>query len=1027
MAVPLTEPDAEPRRLGMARSGRFVALRRGDGLELVDALGTAPRRTLPAPVLDFGFVANELWLLGPGGLQRYSVETLTPIGPVIEIAADATRVLPSRGDASTTALVGHQLVEAIGDCATVTNLAGSVLFPLGGRHVLSVGDSLGILDGGRGERRLIAWPAREPVHGATYLFGGRAIAVLVGGQRPRIIVLAASGGLIHDVALPSATDRAVFADRRGLALLAHGERELIAVDLRYGRIQLHGQTPFEVEDLAIDADARFLAYAGGTQVLHGPFNDLIQAPRTAPQPVTESIHADATEHAPPAVESVAAPVIPSLAIPELLPRALGEVFSATTVAAQATGAEPYAGAREHVDDLLDVAAARTARGIAEAWNTGRLSLPAEDARPFEREVLAIVGRAGSFADDLVGEFEQKLSDLELRVAARTQATLAAGGSLPFVDLVHELGLSAMAAKVLAVVLAPQMRGEIARLYGVLANDVYRPLVDRALVETVIAGSDSRMRAAVADELVPEATLIRLGVIRRTGDSTVFAGLSVDQVILDRIHGRDLVELGGATVIRTATRTLAELTMPAAIKRDLVLAMSKARSPEEPIRIALRGRRGSGRHSLIATLAAKVGRRVAAIDATRLSRQPEPFAYELALELSRAQLRRAVPVVSGLELIAADDTELRDRIEQVLRRHPGPVVLRVAPETTTLPLAPGYVSFTIPAMSEAERIDAWRASLTRAGVGCEDVETLAQKFRIGPGTIEQIVQESAQGHGDLETLARQHLAARLSHVATHITRLAKWEQVALPDDLRDSLKELVGRVRHRRTVYDTWGFDAKMTTSRGLSALFYGPPGTGKSMIAGLVARELGLDLYRVDLARITSKWIGETEKNLAEVFDAAEAGQAVILFDEADSLFAKRTEVRSSTDRYANLEVNYLLQRLDTFEGICILTTNLDGAIDPAFKRRMSLRLQFPFPDEETRVQLWAAHVPSEAPVAGDLDFADLARRFPLSGGYIRNSALRAAFLAAQEARPLSQEHLVRAVQLEYREIGKLAPSGRLE
>src|SRR6185436_3027891 len=167
------------------------------------------------------------------------------------------------------------------------------------------------------------------------------------------------------------------------------------------------------------------------------------------------------------------------------------------------------------------------------------------------------------------------------------------------------------------------------------------------------------------------------------------------------------------------------------------------------------------------------------------------------------------------------------------------------------------------------------------------------------------------------------------------------------------------------------------------------PGTGKTMVAGIIARELGLDLYRIDLSRIMSKWIGETERNLAAVFDAAEDGQAILLFDEADSLFAKRTEVRSSTDRYANLEVNYLLQRLDTFEGICILTTNLDGSIDPAFKRRMSLRLQFPFPDEETRVRLWAAHVPSEAPVAGDLDFAELARRFPLSGGYIRNSALR--------------------------------------
>jgi SpoVK/Ycf46/Vps4 family AAA+-type ATPase len=178
---------------------------------------------------------------------------------------------------------------------------------------------------------------------------------------------------------------------------------------------------------------------------------------------------------------------------------------------------------------------------------------------------------------------------------------------------------------------------------------------------------------------------------------------------------------------------------------------------------------------------------------------------------------------------------------------------------------------------------------------------------------------------------------------------------------------------------------------------------------------------------VVSKWIGETEKHLAEVFDAAEDGQVVILFDEADSLFARRTEVKSSVDRYANLEVNYLLQRLDSFEGICILTTNLEGSIDPAFKRRMSLRLHFPFPDEEMRARLWAAHVPPETPTAGDFDFSALAHRFPLSGGYIRNSALRAAFLAAQEERPLSQSYLIRAIQLEYRELGKLSTSGRME
>jgi SpoVK/Ycf46/Vps4 family AAA+-type ATPase len=219
----------------------------------------------------------------------------------------------------------------------------------------------------------------------------------------------------------------------------------------------------------------------------------------------------------------------------------------------------------------------------------------------------------------------------------------------------------------------------------------------------------------------------------------------------------------------------------------------------------------------------------------------------------------------------------------------------------------------------------------------------------------------------------------------------------------------------------------MATSRGLTALFQGPPGTGKTLVAGVIARELGLDLYQVDLSKVMSKWIGETERKLATIFDAAEDGQVILLFDEADSLFAKRTEVRSSNDRYANLEVNYLLQRLDSFEGIAILTTNIGGSIDPAFRRRMSFRLSFPFPDEETREQLWRVHLPSELPIEGPLALDRLAHKYQLSGGYIRNACLRAAFLAAEDATPLAQRHLERAVALEFAELGKLSSGGALD
>jgi SpoVK/Ycf46/Vps4 family AAA+-type ATPase len=218
----------------------------------------------------------------------------------------------------------------------------------------------------------------------------------------------------------------------------------------------------------------------------------------------------------------------------------------------------------------------------------------------------------------------------------------------------------------------------------------------------------------------------------------------------------------------------------------------------------------------------------------------------------------------------------------------------------------------------------------------------------------------------------------------------------------------------------------MSTSRGLTALFQGQPGTGKTLVAGVIARELGLDLYQVDLSKVMSKWIGETERNLSTIFDAAEDGQVVLLFDEADSLFAKRTEVRSSNDRYANLEVNYLLQRLDAFAGIAILTTNSGNTIDQAFKRRLSFRLSFPFPDEETREQLWRAHLPPELPVNGPLALDALARKYQLSGGYIRNACLRAAFLAAQDETSLHQRHLERAVALEFAELGKLSNSGAI-
>jgi hypothetical protein len=255
-------------------------------------------------------------------------------------------------------------------------------------------------------------------------------------------------------------------------------------------------------------------------------------------------------------------------------------------------------------------------------------------------------------------------------------------------------------------------------------------------------------------------------------------------------------------------------------------------------------------------------------------------------------------------------------------------------------------------------------------------------------------------------------SRLDGLAQRIEPIATWDDIVLPEPQRSMLAQIVSQVRQRFRVYQTWGFARKSSAGLGISALFSGASGTGKSIAAEVLANELKLDLYRIDLSQVISKYIGETEKNLKRVFDAAEEGGAILLFDEADALFGKRSEVRDSHDRYANIEISYLLQRMETYRGLAILTTNLKNALDPAFLRRLRFVIQFPFPDFPDRVEIWRRVFTSVMPAAG-LDPTRLAR-LNVPGGNIRNIALHAAFLAADAGESVRMSHLLRAARIEY-------------
>ena len=274
--------------------------------------------------------------------------------------------------------------------------------------------------------------------------------------------------------------------------------------------------------------------------------------------------------------------------------------------------------------------------------------------------------------------------------------------------------------------------------------------------------------------------------------------------------------------------------------------------------------------------------------------------------------------------------------------------------------------------------------------------------------------------DLDLGSRQASSSRLGELAARLPPGYRWDDLVVPDRQLELLKSISAYLRHRDRVLSDWGYERSVARTQGLKVLFAGESGTGKTMAAQVLAAELGLELFRVDLATIVSKYIGETEKNLDRIFGAADGSNAILFFDEADALFGKRSEVSDSHDRYANIEVAYLLQKMEGYAGAVILATNFRRNIDDAFVRRLDFVIDFPFPEAEDRKRIWRLLLPEEAPLADDLDIDFLATQFKLSGGGIRNCSLSAAFQAADDEGVIGMRHLVRAVALEYGKQGRL-------
>jgi ATPase family associated with various cellular activities (AAA) len=332
---------------------------------------------------------------------------------------------------------------------------------------------------------------------------------------------------------------------------------------------------------------------------------------------------------------------------------------------------------------------------------------------------------------------------------------------------------------------------------------------------------------------------------------------------------------------------------------------------------------------------------------------------------------------------------------------------------------------IPLPDFRERAAAWQEH-----TGATDVRDVAAKFRLSVSQIQdaaRIARLTAAGRGDtrisehdLHAGARAASSTRLGELASHVPPGFSWGDLVLPPGQIELLRSVSAYLRHRDLVLTEWGYGETVGRSQGLKVLFAGESGTGKTMSAQILASDLGLELFRVDLATVVSKYIGETEKNLDRIFAAAQGSNAILLFDEADALFGKRSDVSDAHDRYANIEVAYLLQKMESYEGAVVLATNLRNNLDDAFLRRLDVVVDFPFPEADDRERIWRLVLPDRAPFAANLDLGRLASQFKLSGGGIRNSSIAAAFLAADDGGVITMDHLLRGVVMEYGKLGRL-------
>ncbi len=590
-------------------------------------------------------------------------------------------------------------------------------------------------------------------------------------------------------------------------------------------------------------------------------------------------------------------------------------------------------------------------------------------------------------------------------------------------LAQRLGLSRFDQQVLALCVAMELDSQMASLCAQAQNDLNKPYPTFALTFTLFDDPDW-------NALSPHAPLRhwRLLEINQPGvQPLTAAALGADERIVNYIKGLNylddrltpLLDPIGTEPIDEALPPSQQQAVDSIIER-LKYADNTARMPV----VELLGHDAASKRLLAGRVVTELGLNLQTIDLKTLPCQTGDFETFTRLWERESIL---LPLALYIEIEGATDAE-KTQLKRFLERSSSIVFIEL--EDTKIETVRNHFSVEIKKPTPEEQEQLWTQALQDKTD--DQPQHLAEQFSFSQAEIKRLAKialeepvapetaSNTESHNDLWQNCRVAARAGMEQLARRIDAKADWNQLVLPPAQSALLHQITDQVFYRNRVYEDWGFREQMNRGLGINALFAGESGTGKTMAAEVIANELKLDLFRIDISAVVSKYIGETEKNLRRLFDAAEDSGAILFFDEADALFGKRSEVKDSHDRYANIEINYLLQRMESYRGLAILATNMKSALDRAFVRRLRFIVDFPFPDIEQRKEIWQKVFPVNTPLDKNLDLSRLAK-FNLTGGNIHNVALNSAFLAAQEDSAITMPLLLNATRTEFKKLERPA------